>query len=52
MNFGPQLDLEASRTMTETFLKTGNKELDTAYVYNGGDTEKYLGKILPKLDGY
>ena len=52
MNFGPQLDLEASRTMTESFLKTGNKELDTAYVYNGGDTEKYLGEILPNLDGY
>ena len=52
MNFGPQLDLETSRQMTESFLKTGNKELDTAYVYNGGDTEKYLGEILPKLDGY
>ena len=52
MNFGPQLDLEASRAMTESFLKTGFNELDTAYVYNGGDTEKYLGDILPKLDGY
>ena len=30
MNYGPQLDLEASRQMTEAFLKTGNKELDTA----------------------
>ena len=52
MNFGPQLDLEASRQMTEAFLRTGNKELDTAYVYNSGDTEKYLGEILPKLDDY
>lgn len=52
MNFGPQLDLEASRAMTESFLKTGNRELDTAYVYNGGDTERYLGDILPKLSGY
>ena len=52
MNFGPQLDLEASRTMTESFLKTGFNELDTAYVYNNGDTEKYLGEILPQLDGY
>ena len=40
MNFGPQLDLEASRTMVTEFLKSGNNELDTAYVYNGGDTEK------------
>ena len=52
MNFGPQLDLEASRTMTQSFLKTGFNELDTAYVYNNGDTERYLGEILPALDGY
>ena len=52
MNFGPQLDLEGSRMMTESFLKTGYNELDTAYVYNGGDTERYLGEILPKQEGY
>ena len=40
MNFGPQLDLEASREMVNVFLKTGNVELDTAYVYNGGTTEE------------
>lgn len=50
MNFGPQLDLEASRTMVKTFLETGNRELDTAYVYNGGDTENFLGAILPELE--
>lgn len=50
MNFGPQLDLEASRNMVQRFLETGNVELDTAYVYNAGDTEKYLGDILPKID--
>lgn len=50
MNFGPQLDLEASRAMVSQFLGTGNNELDTAYVYNGGDTEKYLGDILPELE--
>ena len=52
MNFGPQLDLEASREMTRSFLKSGFNELDTAYVYNGGDTEMYLGDILPNLSGY
>ena len=52
MNFGPQLDLEASRVMTQSFLNTGFNELDTAYVYNGGDTERYLGVILPNLSGY
>ena len=36
--------------MVQRFLETGNVELDTAYVYNGGDTEKYLGDILPKID--
>lgn len=50
MNFGPQLDLEASREMVHGFLKTGNHELDTAYVYNSGTTEEYLGEILPKLE--
>lgn len=52
MNFGPQLDLEASREMVNGFLKTGNREMDTAYVYNGGTTEEYLGEILPELEGY
>ena len=50
MNFGPQLDTEASREMVRGFLKTGNRELDTAYVYNGGSTETILGEILPNLD--
>ena len=50
MNFGPQLDLEASREMVTGFLKTGNCELDTAYVYNGGSTETILGEILPGLE--
>lgn len=50
MNFGPQLDLEASRTMVNAYLATGGRELDTAYVYNGGTTEDYLGEILPELN--
>ena len=49
MNFGPQLDLAQSREMVEVFLKAGNRELDTAYVYNNGVTEDYLGQILPQL---
>lgn len=54
MNFGPQLDKVASNQMIDSFLETGNQELDTAYVYNGGTTEEILGDILPtlKLDGY
>lgn len=49
MNFGPQLDLEQSRIMVKEYLSSGNNELDTAYVYNSGTTEEYLGKILPEL---
>lgn len=52
MNFGPQLDLKQSQEMVQEFLRTGNKELDTAYVYNGGDTENYLGRILPFESGF
>lgn len=50
MNFGPQLDTEASREMVKGFLQTGNREMDTAFVYNGGSTETILGEILPELD--
>lgn len=50
MNFGPQLDTEASREMVKGFLQTGFRELDTAYVYNGGSTETILGEILPALE--
>lgn len=50
MNFGPQLDVEASRNMVTAFLQTGNREIDTAYVYNGGDTEKILGDIFPSIN--
>ena len=50
MNFGPQLNLDESRKMVLSFLETGNKELDTAYVYNNGTTEEYLGEILPEID--
>lgn len=50
MNFGPQLDTEASREMVKAFLATGNREMDTAYVYNDGATEKILGEILPELE--
>ena len=49
MNFGPQLDLQQSADMVGKYLQTGNDELDTAYVYNGGDTENYLGQILPSM---
>jgi aflatoxin B1 aldehyde reductase len=49
MNFGPQVDLETSRAMVRSFLARGNREIDTAYVYNNGDSERFLGEILPDV---
>ena len=49
MNFGPQLNAEQSRDMTLRFLQSGNSEIDTAYVYNNGDTERILGSFLSSL---
>jgi aflatoxin B1 aldehyde reductase len=49
MNLGPQVDLETGRTMVRSFLARGNREIDTAYVYNGGDSERFLGQILPDI---
>lgn len=46
MTFGPQADLQVSRAMVQRFLAAGHCELDTAYAYNGGDTESMLGTIL------
>ena len=46
MTFGPQVDLPDSQLMVDKFLSSGYEELDTAYVYNKGDTEKILGEIL------
>ena len=49
MNFGPQLDLKNSESIVNKFIDFGYNELDTAYVYNNGDSEKYIGEMLPNL---
>jgi len=46
MNFGPQVDLINSRLMVDRFLNAGYCEIDTAYVYNGGDSERFLAAAL------
>lgn len=48
MTFGPQVALKDSARMVDVFLNSGYNELDTAYVYNEGETEKILGNILTK----
>ncbi len=42
--FGPDV-----RTMIETFLDAGYRELDSAYVYNEGACERLLGDALTEL---
>ena len=49
MNFGPQVDLATAKKMTGHFIDSGYEELDTAFVYNDGETEKMLGEILPEI---
>ena len=49
MTFGPQVDVEGSRAMVKLFLEAGHHELDTAYVYNEGESEKILGAVLPEI---
>lgn len=51
MTFGPQVDLATSRVMVRHFLDQGHSEIDAAYVYNNGDTERYLGEILSDSSG-
>lgn len=49
MNFGPQADREASQAMVAHFLEQGYHEIDTAYVYNSGDSERFLGAAAQAL---
>ena len=46
MTFGPQVDAEGGRAMVRRFLADGHREIDTAYVYNEGESERILGSIL------
>ncbi len=50
ITFGQQtLDEEAS-VMVKTALKNGIQEIDTAYVYNEGECERILGRVLAPFD--
>jgi len=52
MTFGPQVDLEESAWMIRLFLQRGYRELDTAYVYNDGQSEKYIGNVWQEVSKY
>jgi aryl-alcohol dehydrogenase-like predicted oxidoreductase len=45
-NFGRRLDLEGTRAVVEMVLEEGINFFDTADIYGGGDSERFLGEIL------
>jgi aryl-alcohol dehydrogenase-like predicted oxidoreductase len=45
-NFGRRLDLEGTRAVVEAALDAGITFFDTADVYGGGNSERFLGEIL------
>ncbi len=45
-NFGRRLDLEGTRAVVEAALAEGITFLDTADIYGGGNSERFLGEIL------
>ncbi len=49
MTFGESVFEGDVERFINAFLDAGYDELDTAYVYNDGDCEKLLGKVLPDL---
>lgn len=45
-NFGRRLDLHATRAVVDAALDAGVTHFDTADIYGGGDSERFLGEIL------
>jgi len=45
-NFGRRLDLDRTRAVVEAALADGITFIDTADIYGGGDSERFLGEIL------
>lgn len=50
MTFGESVFQPDIEKFITTFLDAGYDELDTAYVYNDGNCEKFLGEVLPSLN--
>ena len=49
ITFGSQVNQETSEKMISYFLEQGHSEIDTAYVYNHGQSEKYIGTAFSAL---
>ena len=48
MTFGQQVDAKQAFEMIDYFKKQGYQEIDTAYVYNEGKSERILGEYFDK----
>ena len=49
MTLGQQVFLEEAISMLELFSSRGYDELDSAYVYNEGETERILGAAFDRI---
>lgn len=49
MTFGESVFAPDVEAFIKAFLENGGEELDTAYVYNEGNSERLLGEVLPSL---
>lgn len=50
MTFGESVFMPDVGEFINAFLDSGYDELDTAYVYNDGNSERFLGEVLPELN--
>jgi aflatoxin B1 aldehyde reductase len=50
MTFGPQVDRAAAAGMVAHFVNQGHGQIDTAHVYNEGQSERFLGDALAVVD--
>ncbi len=50
MTFGESVFMPDIGEFINAFLDAGYDELDTAYVYNDGNCERFLGEVLPELN--
>ena len=49
ITFGESVFIPDVEQFISAFLDAGYDELDTAYVYNEGNCERFLGEVLPVL---
>ena len=43
-----ECDDDVSRQLMESFLDAGHTDVDTAFAYSGGETEKIIGRVMAR----